>query len=73
VITLLGDEGLSTEERIELLLSWRHSGFSVHRAVRSAVGKDPGGPGRRPVTITGRPALHQYLIFIFNPFSEERI
>ena len=29
VITLLRDEGLLTEEHIELLLSWRHSGFSA--------------------------------------------
>ena len=33
VITLLRDEELLTEERIELLLSWRHSGFSAHNAV----------------------------------------
>ena len=38
VITLLRDEGLLTEERIELLLSWRHSGFSAHNAVRIAAG-----------------------------------
>jgi hypothetical protein len=38
VITLLRDEGLLTEERIELLLSWRHSGFSAHNAVGTAAG-----------------------------------
>ena len=32
---LLQDEGLLSEERTELLLSWRHSGFSVHNRVRS--------------------------------------
>jgi hypothetical protein len=38
VITLLRDEGFLTEERIELLLSWRHSGFSAHNAVRISAG-----------------------------------
>jgi hypothetical protein len=31
---LLQEVGLLTEERIALLLSWRHSGFSVHNRVR---------------------------------------
>jgi len=31
---LLQDEGLLSEERSELLLSWRHTGFSVHNRVR---------------------------------------
>jgi hypothetical protein len=31
---LLQGEGLLTEERTELLLSWRHTGFSVHNRVR---------------------------------------
>jgi len=30
---LLQDEGLLSEERTELLLSWRHTGFSVHNRV----------------------------------------
>ena len=34
VMRLLQNEGLLTEERTELLLSWRHSGFSVHNRVR---------------------------------------
>jgi hypothetical protein len=34
VLRLLQDEGLLSEERTELLLSWRHSGFSVHTGVR---------------------------------------
>ena len=34
VIRFLQDEGLLTEERTELLLSWRHTGFSVHNRVR---------------------------------------
>jgi len=33
VFSLLRGEGLLSEERIRLLLSWRHSGFSVHTAV----------------------------------------
>ncbi len=31
---VLEEVGLLTEERIELLLSWRHTGFSVHNRVR---------------------------------------
>ena len=31
---MLQEEGLLTEERTELLLSWRHTGFSVHNRVR---------------------------------------
>ncbi len=34
VMRMLQDEGLLTEERTELLLSWRHTGFSVHNRVR---------------------------------------
>jgi len=34
VIRLLQKEGLLSEERSELLLSWRHTGFSVHNRVR---------------------------------------
>ena len=34
VMRLLQDVGLLTEERTELLLSWRHTGFSVHNRVR---------------------------------------
>ncbi len=33
VITLLRDEDLLSQQRIELLMSWRHSGFSAHNAV----------------------------------------
>jgi hypothetical protein len=38
VIALLRDEGLLSEERIALLLSWRSSGFSVHNGVTVAAG-----------------------------------
>jgi hypothetical protein len=34
VIHLLQDVGLLSEERTRLLLSWRHTGFSVHNRVR---------------------------------------
>ena len=34
VMRLLQDEGLLSDERSELLLSWRHTGFSVHNRVR---------------------------------------
>jgi hypothetical protein len=34
VLGFLKDEELVTEERIELLLSWRHSGFSVDSSVK---------------------------------------
>ena len=30
LLTLLRDRGLLSQERIDLLMSWRHSGFSVH-------------------------------------------
>jgi hypothetical protein len=35
VIAFLRDEGLLSEERIELLLSWQNTGFSVHFSRRS--------------------------------------
>jgi hypothetical protein len=34
VVRLLQGEGLLSEERTELMLSWRHTGFSVHNQVR---------------------------------------
>ena len=34
VMRMLQGEGLLAEERTELLLSWRHTGFSVHNRVR---------------------------------------
>ncbi len=34
VMRMLQEEGLLAEERTELLLSWRHTGFSVHNRVR---------------------------------------
>jgi hypothetical protein len=41
-IALLRDLGLLSDERIELLLSWRHSGFNVHNTVRVAAGDTAG-------------------------------
>lgn len=45
VMRFLMDEGLLTEERARLLLSWRHSGFSVHNTVTVAP-DDPDGMER---------------------------
>ena len=42
VIGFLTREGLLTEERTRLLLSWRHSGFSVHTSVTVAPGDGAG-------------------------------
>ncbi len=44
VLTLLSGEGLLTEERIELLDSWKHghTGFSAHNAVTLAAGDHEG-------------------------------
>jgi len=42
VIALLRDEGLLSQERIELLLSWRNSGFSAHHGVTVAAGDTVG-------------------------------
>ncbi|MCG6924082.1 MAG: hypothetical protein LJF30_01990 [Acidobacteria bacterium] len=41
VLELLRRRGLLSQERIELLLSWRRSGFSVHNRVYA----DPGMAG----------------------------
>jgi len=37
VMSLLQGEGLLSEERTRLLLSWRHTGFSVHTTPETAV------------------------------------
>ncbi len=42
VMSFLIEEGLLSEERVRLLLSWRRSGFSVHNAVTASV-TDPEG------------------------------
>ncbi len=34
VVRLLQRAGLLAEDRIRLLLSWHHSGFSVHNTIR---------------------------------------
>jgi hypothetical protein len=41
VLRLLRREDLLSQERVELLLSWKHSGFSVHNQVRLAEEGDP--------------------------------
>jgi hypothetical protein len=45
VMSFLMEEGLLSEERARLLLSWRRSGFSVHNAV-TASSADPAGMER---------------------------
>ena len=42
VIRFLSDEGLLSEERVALLDSWRHSGFSVHNSVTVGAGDTAG-------------------------------
>ena len=42
VIACLRDEGLLSDERIELLLSWHHTGFSVHNTVSVETGDAAG-------------------------------
>jgi hypothetical protein len=42
VMSFLMEEGLLSEERARILLSWRRSGFSVHTAVTVAVGDRTG-------------------------------
>ena len=42
VFSFLRREELITHERVELLSSWRHSGFSVHNAVHVATGDGRG-------------------------------
>ena len=42
VMRFLKDEGLLSEERAAMLLSWRRSGFSVHNSV-TASAADQGG------------------------------
>ena len=60
VIRFLSDEGLLSEERVQLLDSWRHSGFSVHNSVTVGAG-DTGGVDR----------LARYLLHA--PLSSERL
>ncbi len=45
VLSLLRKAGVINEERIALLLSWKHSGFSVHNVV-SVEPEDPGAAER---------------------------
>jgi hypothetical protein len=53
VMRFLKDEGLLSEERAELLLSWRRSGFSVHNSV-TASAADQGGLERLVPSAAGR-------------------
>ena len=42
VLRLLKDKGLLSEERIQLLLSWRRSGFSIDDSLRISAGQPRG-------------------------------
>ncbi len=55
VIRLLQSEGLLSQERTELLLSWRHTGFSVHTRVR--VEPEDGAAVERLVRYIMRPPV----------------
>jgi hypothetical protein len=55
VIAFLRDEGLLSEERIELLLSWQNTGFSVHNTV--TVGPEDAAGGERLARYLLRPPL----------------
>jgi hypothetical protein len=66
VLGMLRGKGLLSEERIELLLSWRRSGFSVHNRVYAHPGDGRGFEAlvrymmRSPVSLK-RPAIHPRL------------
>ncbi len=55
VIAFLRDEELLSEERIELLLSWQNSGFSVHTGV--SVGSEDAAGTERLARYLLRPPL----------------
>ncbi len=55
VLSLLRRSGLIDEERIALLLSWKHSGFSVHNSV--TVGPEDAGATDRLVRYLMRPPV----------------
>ena len=60
VIRLLQNAGLLSKERTELLLSWRHTGFSVHNRFR--------------VELEDQPALERLARYIMRPpISLERM
>ncbi|MCP4262334.1 MAG: hypothetical protein GY774_33265, partial [Planctomycetes bacterium] len=60
VFKMLKKEGKITDELINNLMSWRHSGFSVHNGVRIARDDEE-----------GRDKRGQYIIR--NTFSEEKL
>ena len=60
VLALLSAEGLLSQERIDLLLSWRHPAFSSHNAVTVAAGDRAG------IERLGRYLLH-------SPVAVERL
>ena len=52
VLALLRRRGLLSQERIDLLLSWRRSGFSVHNRVYVPAGDRQGLEARSPVSLS---------------------
>ena len=67
VMRLLQGEGLLSEERTELLLSWRHTGFSVHNRVRVESEDQPAGERLARYIMDG---CHPSHCCIFEPFVE---
>jgi hypothetical protein len=55
VISFLRDEGLLSEQRIELLLSWQNTGFSVHNSI--TVGAEDAAGSERLARYLLRPPL----------------
>jgi hypothetical protein len=62
VFSLLRKAGVIDDERIALLLSWKHSGFSVHNAV-SVEPEDPGAAERLVRYVMRSPVSQQRLDF----------
>lgn len=62
VLSLLRKAGVIDEERIALLLSWKHSGFSVHNAV-TVQPEDPGAAERLVRYVMRSPVSQQRLDF----------
>lgn len=62
VLSLLRKAGVIDEERIALLLSWKHSGFSVHNGV-SVEPEDPGAIERLVRYVMRSPVSQQRLDF----------
>jgi hypothetical protein len=71
VLSLLRKAGVIDEDRIVLLLSWKHSGFSVHNAVR--VEPDDAGALERLVRYVVRSPVSQQRLDIDAESGEVRL